>query len=85
MINANDTNHALMGGDQSCTPRCDGSLPESCTGHEAYNDCLTGKSLAMVYSPCQEFRALHAVEEALCHGTLFMELEKPFYGARRLK
>ena len=49
------------------------------------NMCLDGMSLAMVYSPCQEFDCLYPVEEALCHGTLFMELDKPFYGARRLK
>ena len=49
------------------------------------DQCLTGKSLAMVYSPCQSFQGLHTPEEGLCRGTVFMELEKPFYGARRLK
>ena len=39
----------------------------------------------MVYSPCQEFAGIYAPEEGLCRGTVFMELEKPFYGARRLK
>lgn len=65
---------------QNFAPRCDGSTTD---GYE--NKCLNGMSLAMVYSPCQEFDGLYSVEEALCHGTLFMELEKPFYGARRLK
>ncbi|MBR6727570.1 MAG: spore coat associated protein CotJA [Clostridia bacterium] len=65
---------------QNFTPRCDGSVTD---GYG--NKCLDGMSLAMVYSPCQEFDGLFAVEEALGHGTLFMELEKPFYGARRLK
>ena len=51
----------------------------------SFDECLTGKSLAMVYSPCQSFQGLHAPEEGLCRGTIFMELEKPFYGARRLK
>ena len=51
----------------------------------AFDQCLTGQSLAMVYSPCQIFQGLHAPEEGLCRGTIFMELEKPFYGARRLK
>ena len=51
----------------------------------AFDQCLLGMSLAMVYSPCQEFTGLYAPEEALCRGTIFMELEKPFYGARRLK
>ncbi len=51
----------------------------------SFDECLTGKSLAMVYSPCQSFQGLHTPEEGLCRGTIFMELEKPFYGARRLK
>ncbi len=48
-------------------------------------DRLAGMSLAMVYSPRQEFDGLYPVEEALCHGTLFAALDKPFWGARRLK
>lgn len=50
-----------------------------------FDGCLTGKSLAMVYSPCQEFAGIYTPDEGLRHGTIFMELEKPFYGARRLK
>ena len=65
---------------QDLTPRCDGSV-----AGENRNKCLDGMSLAMVYSPCQEFRALHTAEDALSRGTLFTELEKPFWGARRLK
>ena len=58
-----------------------GSCPVTPVG----NDCLAGHSLAMVYSPCQDFEGIYAPEEALCRGTIFMELEKPFYGARRVK
>ena len=61
----------------------------NCRGEEQEQDspvnCLSGKSLAMVYSPCQVFEGLYAPEEALAHGTMFYELEKPFWGARRLK
>lgn len=49
------------------------------------NDCLSGRSLAMVYSPCQVFEGIYAPDEGLSRGTIFMELEKPFYGAPRLK
>lgn len=49
------------------------------------NDCMAGRSLAMVYSPCQEFEGLYEGAAALAAGTIFRELEKPFYGARRLK
>ena len=55
-------------------------------GEGGFTDqCLTGRSLAMVYSPCQSFQGLYTPEEGLARGTVFMELEKPFYGARRLK
>lgn len=47
------------------------------------NDCLRGQSLAMVYSPCQDFKGLYDATEALCHGTLFSELYKPFCGGRK--
>ncbi len=36
--------------------------------------------LAMSYVPMQKFRNLFNEEEALKRGTLFCELEKPFYG-----
>lgn len=49
------------------------------------NGCLSGRSLAMVYSPCQEFEGIYEPQEGLMAGTIFRELEKPFYGARRLK
>ena len=39
---------------------------------------LTGVSLAMVYSPYQEFTDLYSPEEGFEHGTIFMQLHKPF-------
>ena len=66
----------------------DQSQPHCCSCHlhaENGNKCLDGMSLAMVYAPCQAFDDLYSVEEALGHGTLFAELDKPFWGARRLK
>ena len=59
--------------------------PCDCPACRGETTCLEGLSLAMVYSPCQEFDGIYPVEEALCHGTLFAELDKPFWGARRLK
>ena len=41
-------------------------------------NCLSGLPLAMVYMPDQEWRNLYGMEEALCHGTLFSELDFPF-------
>lgn len=70
----------------------DGGTRSSCRGPGLIespsmpeNGCLAGRSLAMVYSPCQEFEGIYEPEAGLRAGTIFRELEKPFYGARRLK
>ena len=49
------------------------------------NNSLCGipLSLAMAYVPFQEFRDLNEPEQALAAGTLFRELDKPFYGGRK--
>ena len=39
-------------------------------------------TLAMVYSPLQEFQNLYCEEEGLMAGTIFRELDKPFYGPK---
>lgn len=59
-------------------PPCNG-------GGEGRGDCnprelygLEGKALAMVYSPKQYWRMTYSPEDALRHGTLFEELDKPF-------
>lgn len=39
-----------------------------------------GESLAMVYSPRQYWRDTYSPVEALDHGTLFAELDKPLTG-----
>jgi hypothetical protein len=43
------------------------------------NDRVPYKSLAMVYSPVQEYRMIYDPEIALVNGTIFEELDKPFY------
>ncbi len=45
---------------------------------------LSGFPLAMVYSPYQQFDNLYEPDEAICKGTLFAELDKPFCGSRRM-
>ena len=68
-----------------------GSDKGGCRGEDgvmspvAENGCLSGRSLAMVYSPCQEFEGVYEPIAGLAAGTIFRELEKPFYGSRRLK
>lgn len=38
---------------------------------------MSGRQLAMVYSPYNEWRMIFSPEDALSHGTLFEELYKP--------
>lgn len=40
-------------------------------------------SLAMMYIPYQRFERLYDEEKALSRGTLFEELDLPFYGGKR--
>lgn len=40
-------------------------------------------SLAMMYVPYQRFERLYDEEKALERGTLFEELDLPFYGGKR--
>jgi len=37
---------------------------------------------AMAYVPFQQFQTVYSPEKALSSGTLFPELDKPFYGRR---
>lgn len=69
-----------------------GGLCASARDTEADCDCnqgarssglLDGKSLAMVYSPYQHFETLYDPRQGLCNGTIFGELNKPFYGDGR--
>ena len=41
--------------------------------------CKNGVPLAMVYPVKQEFCDIYDVEIALVHGTIFTQLNKPFY------
>ena len=49
----------------------------------AQDNCLRGRSLAMVYSPCQDFVNVYEPMAALSRGTLFAELDKPFCAGGR--
>ena len=40
---------------------------------------VDGLPLAMVYTPMQKWRQVYSPDEALMRGTLFGELDKPFY------
>lgn len=51
----------------------------SCAVSESY-DALAGMPLAMAYIPWQMWRKIYEAEKALCQGTIFEELDKPFRG-----
>lgn len=40
-------------------------------------------SLAMMYVPFQRFENLYEPEKALSRGTLFADLDLPFYGSKK--
>ena len=43
---------------------------------------VDGLPLAMVYAPSQKWRQAYSPDEALSRGTMFAELDKPFYPPR---
>lgn len=51
-------------------------------GRHDLHDCHNW-TVAMAYVPWQDLNELNEPAQALHSGTLFPELEKPFYGTRR--
>ena len=47
------------------------------------DDPLEGLAIAMAYVPWQRWNTTYEVEKALCRGTIFPELDKPFCGGGR--
>ena len=72
----------------SCNSECIPSSPcpgdvGGCEGHEGCGPNswgLTDHPVAMVYAPCQDYRALYDPATALERGTLFTELDLPLGG-----
>ena len=46
------------------------------------NSCIDSLPLAMAYVPMQAFSTQYDPEAALCRGTLFPDLDKPFVGCK---
>lgn len=55
--------------------QCHASDP--CYGQD---DPLRNMVIAMAYVPWQKWRDIYEPDKALCRGTIFKELEKPFLG-----
>lgn len=56
----------------------------SCNDCSKTKDTLKGMPLAMAYVPWQNFSCTYEAMQGLHAGTIFPELEKPFYGKRRM-
>ena len=63
--------------EQAPEPPCKPLYPEAPSACRC-KECISGKSLAMVYAACQDFDGLYSPEQGLCQGTLFAALDKPF-------
>ena len=57
----------------------------SCDGRRNMKDELRGMPLAMAYVPWQEFECTYEPMQGLRAGTIFPELDKPFYGRRGMR
>ncbi len=61
-----------------------GRMDTRCDEQENTANAMNYK-LAMVYSPIQEWQNIYSGEKALENGTIFAELNKPFYGYKNNK
>lgn len=56
-------------------------MPERNESHLKFSDTkLKDLPLTMAYVPMQKWTEVYSEPDALCRGTLFPELDKPFYG-----
>ena len=53
---------------------------DSCPINRCDFSCVDDFPLAMAYIPMQKFENLYSLDEALCAGTLYKDLDKPFSG-----
>ena len=74
MANTNKRQTANMSGRQMANRT---SMSGSCP---VKADPLSGMALAMAYVPWQYFQDVYEPDKALQYGTIFPELNKPFYG-----
>lgn len=56
-------------------------MPDRPEDHSKFSDRkLKDLPLTMAYVPIQQWKDVYSEPDALCRGTLFPELDKPFYG-----
>ncbi len=57
------------------------AMPMIHMSEEAAN-CINSMPLTMAYVPMQSFGVVYEPEKALCMGTVFPDLDKPFTGCK---
>ncbi len=62
---------------KACPMQARPAMPRPCT---MKGDPLAGLPVGMAYVPWQYFRDVYEPDKALQYGTIFPELNKPFYG-----
>ena len=84
-----DTHNHMLNRRNACGLNCNAyERQNDSSEHHEHDGCGTypvsdfNYSLAMVYSPHQEFQNLYCEEEGFIAGTIFKELDKPFYGPK---
>lgn len=72
---------------QSCNQPCNPSCvqPEFQQCQRCGSLDLNNMPIAMAYVPWQYFDKVYEVDKALQYGTIFPELNKPFYGKRGVR
>ena len=52
----------------------------ACAVEKTVKDRLEGMPLAMAYVPWQKWQNIYDAEKGFCNGTIFQELNLPFFG-----
>lgn len=73
---ANTNNRQMQNMPEHRRTKCS-SMANNCPCH---SDPLSGMPIAMAYVPWQCFHDVYEPDKALQYGTIFPELNKPFYG-----
>lgn len=58
------------------------SKPLSCYDNEDMNENIEVMPIAMAYVPWQQWREIYDSKDGFRRGTIFRELDLPFYGGR---
>lgn len=67
--------------DSDCTNRS--NLKSVTRMNNNINNCIDSLPLTMAYVPMQNFEKTYEPEAGLSEGTIFPELNKPFYGCSK--